>query len=120
MASYEDWNRAIVAYFTAGCAKGAPVFLSLDSEAIEEITARFLDQPVAGDPQHDFVAAVRLRCAVLHRGAVSIIGGGDTAAAIAQAGLADRMTHVSTGGGASLECMGGREMPGVAALTDKR
>jgi phosphoglycerate kinase len=53
------------------------------------------------------------------KGAVSIIGGGDTAAAIAQAGLAERMTHISTGGGASLECMGGRVLPGVAALKDK-
>lgn len=53
------------------------------------------------------------------QGAVSIIGGGDTAAAIAQAGLAKRMTHISTGGGASLESMGGRVLPGVAALTDK-
>ena len=53
------------------------------------------------------------------KGTVSIIGGGDTAAAVAQAGLSERMTHISTGGGASLECMGGRVLPGVAALTDK-
>ena len=52
-------------------------------------------------------------------GAVSIIGGGDTAAALAAGGLAERMTHISTGGGASLECMGGRVLPGVAALADK-
>lgn len=51
-------------------------------------------------------------------GALSIIGGGDTAAAIAQAGLASAMTHISTGGGASLECMSGRVLPGVAALDD--
>lgn len=51
-------------------------------------------------------------------GALSIIGGGDTAAAIAQAGLAPAMTHISTGGGASLECMSGRVLPGVAALDD--
>ena len=52
-------------------------------------------------------------------GAVSIIGGGDTAAAIAQAGLAPAMTHISTGGGASLECMSGRVLPGVAALDEE-
>ncbi len=52
-------------------------------------------------------------------GAVSIIGGGDTAAAVAQAGLAQAMTHISTGGGASLACMSGRVLPGVAALDDE-
>ena len=57
--------------------------------------------------------------AATREGAVSIIGGGDTAAAITQAGLAQAMTHISTGGGASLECMSGRALPGVAALDDE-
>ena len=65
------------------------------------------------------IGVARAVAEVADHGATVIVGGGDSVAAITRAGVADRITHISTGGGATLEFLAGEELPGVAALSDK-
>ena len=92
----------------------------LYAKSIEGSGTVIWNGPMGVSEWENFASGTRsVAKAVAESGAVSIIGGGDSAAAVEQLGYADKMTHISTGGGASLEFLEGLELPGIACLLDK-
>jgi phosphoglycerate kinase len=97
-----------------------PATVTLFGEALQNAKTIIWNGPMGVFEKPPFdKGTVALAKAVAESGAISVVGGGDSEKAIKSAGVADKISHISTGGGASLEFLSGIELPGVAALTNK-
>ena len=97
-----------------------PETIKIYADAVKDAKTVVWNGPMGAFEMPNFAKGTEeVAKALAETDAVTIIGGGDSAAAVNQLGYGDKMTHISTGGGASLEFLEGKELPGVAAANDK-